>query len=87
MQNAHVESFNGRFRDECLNPHWAVSLLDAQLHVERYRRDFNSARPHEACHPLTRFEFAQTFCIAPAQLTALAWIDCGGPTHHFLRSR
>ncbi|MFN0097488.1 MAG: IS3 family transposase [Gemmatimonadaceae bacterium] len=70
VQNAHVESFNGKFRDECLNQHWFLSLLDAQCHVERYRRDFNTARPHEACHPLTPFEFAQTFTTPPAQLSA-----------------
>ncbi len=66
-QNAHVESFNGKFRDECLNQHWFLSLLDAQFHIERFRRDFNAARPHEACHPLTPFEFGQTFTAPPAQ--------------------
>jgi len=70
VRNAHVESFNGKLRDECLNQHWFLSLLDAQIHVERYRRDFNTARPHEASHPLTPFEFAQTFSTPPAQLSA-----------------
>lgn len=70
VQNAHVESFNGKFRDECLNQHWFLSLLDAQFHIERFRRAFNTARPHEACHPLTPFEFAQTFTVPPAQLSA-----------------
>lgn len=70
VQNAHVESFNGKFRDECLNQHWFLTLLDAQFHVERYRREFNTARPHEACHPLTPHEFAQTFTTQPAPLSA-----------------
>lgn len=70
VQNAHVESFTGKFRDECLNQHWFLSLLDAHFHIERFRRDFNTARPHEACRPLTPFEFAQTFTAPPAQLSA-----------------
>lgn len=71
VQHAHVESFNGKFRDECLNQHWFLSLLDAQFHIERYRRDFNIARPHEACHPLTPHEYAQTFTApSPARLSA-----------------
>jgi putative transposase len=70
VQNAHVESFNGRLRDECLNQHWFLSLLDAQFHIERFRRAFNTARPHEACFPLTPSEYAQTFTTPPAQLSA-----------------
>ena len=70
VPNAHVESFNGKFRDACLNQHWFLSLLDAQFHIERFRRDFNTARPHEACHPLTPHEYAQTFTVPRAQLSA-----------------
>jgi transposase InsO family protein len=50
--------------------HWFLSLLDAQFHIERFRRDFNTARQHEACAPLTPFEFAQTFTAPPARLSA-----------------
>lgn len=70
VQHAHIESFNGKFRDECLNQHWFLLHLDAQFQIERFRRDFNTARPHEACRPLTPFEFAQTFTAPPAQLSA-----------------
>ena len=70
VQNAHVESFNGMFRDECLTPHWFLTLLDAQFHIERFRRDFNTARPHEACHPLTPHEYAQTYTLPRVQLSA-----------------
>ncbi|MCC6317228.1 MAG: transposase [Gemmatimonadaceae bacterium] len=48
-QNAHLESFNGRVRDECLNQHSFLSLADARFHIERYRRFYNDDRPHEAC--------------------------------------
>ncbi len=70
VQNAHVASFNGKFRDECLTQRWFLSLLDAQFHIERFRREFNTARQHEACAPLTLFEFAQTLTVPRAQLSA-----------------
>ena len=44
--NAFVESFNGRLRDECLNTHWFLSLDDARAKLEAWRRDFNETRPH-----------------------------------------
>ncbi len=44
--NAFVESFNGRFRDECLNTHWFLNLDDAKGKIEAWRRDFNETRPH-----------------------------------------
>lgn len=65
VQNAFIESFNGKFRDECLNQHWFVSLADAQFHIERWRRAYNSDRPHTACHPLTPSEYARTFTVTP----------------------
>ncbi len=47
-QNAFIESFNGRFRDECLNEHWFANLRDARRIIEAWRHDYNSARqrPH-----------------------------------------
>ncbi len=47
-QNAFVESFNGRFRDEYLNAHWFLSLADAAEKLEVWRRDYNEQRPHGA---------------------------------------
>ena len=70
VQNAHIESFNGRLRDECLNQHWFPTLLDAQVQIERFRRHYNTERPHEACHPLTPSEYAETFTHAPVRLSA-----------------
>jgi putative transposase len=46
MQNGYIESFNGRFRDECLNVHWFESLEDASTKIEAWRRDYNESRPH-----------------------------------------
>jgi putative transposase len=47
-QNGFVESFNGRFRDECLDRSWFTSLADARAVVEAWRRDYNGSRPHSA---------------------------------------
>jgi len=46
--NAFIESFNGKFRTECLNAHWFMSLDDAQRKCEAWRRDYNEERPHSA---------------------------------------
>lgn len=48
VQNAVMESFNGRFRDECLNSHWFTSLEDARRTIEAWRIDYNQERPHSA---------------------------------------
>lgn len=48
VQNAVIESFNGRFRDECLNSHWFTSLADARQTIEAWRIDYNTERPHSS---------------------------------------
>jgi putative transposase len=48
IQNAFVESFQGRLRDECLDRHWFLGLVDARHTVEVWRQDYNRARPHSA---------------------------------------
>jgi len=57
-QNAFIESFNGRFRDECLNDHWFTSLGEARILIAAWRRDYNQQRPHSALDYLTPAEFA-----------------------------
>jgi putative transposase len=56
--NALVESFNGRFRDECLNAHWFLSLADARAKIEAWRRDYNESRPHTSLGWMTPVEYA-----------------------------
>jgi putative transposase len=56
--NAYIESFNGRFRQECLNEHWFLSLDDAREKVEAWRRDYNEERPHSALGNATPEEYA-----------------------------
>ena len=46
--NAFIESFNGKFRAECLNAHWFLSLDDARAKMEEWLRDYNEVRPHSA---------------------------------------
>jgi putative transposase len=71
IQNSHIESFNGRLRDECLNQHDFLSLRDARFHIARWRESYNTDRPHAALHPMTPAEFARTFAgPTPAQLSA-----------------
>ena len=46
--NAFIESFNGKFRAECLNTHWFMSLDDARSKMEEWHKDYNEVRPHSA---------------------------------------
>lgn len=57
--NAKVESFNGRFREECLNEHGFLSLDDAKGKIEAWRRYYNEERPHSALDWMTPSEFAR----------------------------
>ena len=59
IENAYVESFNGKFRDECLNEHWFVSLADAKEVIEAWRVDYNTVRPHSSLAGRTPDEFAK----------------------------
>ncbi len=61
IQNAFIESFNSRLRDECLNAHWFTSLADAQLLIEAWRLDYNRCRPHSALGYQTPEEVYQEF--------------------------
>lgn len=60
MQNGYVESFNGKFRDECLNQHWFLDLDDARTIIEAWRQDYNTIRPHSALGNQSPAVFAQS---------------------------
>jgi putative transposase len=60
MDNAFIESFNGRVRAECLNENWFLSLDDAKTKVEDWRQDYNNHRPHSALGNLAPREFAES---------------------------
>lgn len=57
-ENAYIESFNGKFRDECLNEHWFISLTHARSIIEAWRIEYNTERPHSSLANLTPEEFA-----------------------------
>jgi putative transposase len=59
IQNAFVESFNGKFRDECLSQHWFISLEEARNVSEGWRVDYNEQRPHQSLQYKTPVEFAR----------------------------
>ena len=54
----YIESFNGSFRDECLNVNWFMSVEDAQGKIETWRQDYNHFRPHSSLNDMTSAEYA-----------------------------
>ena len=63
--NSFIETFNGSFRNECLNLHWFESLGEAERKIEAWRRDYNETRPHMALNGLTPGEFARQYSLRP----------------------
>jgi putative transposase len=57
VENAYIESFNGRLRDECLNEHWFLNMDQARRIIEEWRIDYNTQRPHSSLGYLTPEEF------------------------------
>jgi len=72
IQNAFVESFQGRLRDECLDQHWFLGLADARQTIEAWRHDYNRARPHSALGYRPPEEFRQAF--EAATITRHEWV-------------
>lgn len=65
-QNSFIESFNGRFRDECLNAHWFENLTDAKRKIEAWRVEYNETRPHSSLAYRTPAEFARQWSASPS---------------------
>ena len=81
VQNAFIESFNGRFRDECLNENWFLGLADARHTIEAWRIDYNTCRPHSALGYARPQEFASSVQgHAPGQMTTSAHPGHSQPT-------
>jgi putative transposase len=66
MENGYIESFNGKFRDECLNENWFLNLEDARRKIAEWKWDYNHVRPHSGLGYLTPMEFRN------------AWATTGG---------
>ena len=60
VENSYIESFNGKFRAECLNANWFMSLDEARSKCEGWRRDYNEVRPHSAIGNKTPIELHRT---------------------------
>jgi putative transposase len=71
IENAYIESFNGRFRDECLNEHWFLTMAHARVVIESWRIEYNTERPHSSLGNLTPEQFAQRFSRPFGRETAL----------------
>jgi putative transposase len=69
-QNAYIESFNGRLRDECLNEHWFTSLAHARTMIEIWRREYNTERPKKSLGGLTPAQYAMQLAKRPITMPA-----------------
>ena len=77
VQNAFIESFNGNFRDECLNEHGFLTLQEAQVVIEAWRREYNEERTHSTIGDVTPMEFIhhhQNRTQAAQEFTSLALV-------------
>jgi transposase InsO family protein len=75
-QNAYIESFNGRLRDECLNEHWFVSLAHAKAVIEAWRREYNEERPKKSLGGLTPSAYARQLAGKSATLPTDSKAEC-----------
>lgn len=75
-QNAYIESFNGRLRDECLNEHWFASLQHARVVVEAWRKEYNEERPKKSLGGLTPAAYANTLIQKSVKLTSDSKAQC-----------
>ena len=71
MQNGYVESFNGRFRDECLNANWFVNIVDAKQKIEDWRVEYNVERPHSSLAYRTPNEYAEVCSELTSRMDAI----------------
>ena len=79
VENAFIESFNGRIRQECLNQHWFLDLDDARRTIEAWRISYNTNRPHSGLGGKTPAEFAKmNRREKQTRLSALTWTCLGG---------
>jgi putative transposase len=78
MQNGSIESFNGRFREECLDQHLFRNIDDARKIIEHWRQAYNQSRPHTAIKMMTPIEFAKSRPFERMRQEALAQELCEG---------
>lgn len=74
-ENAYIESFNGKFRDDCLNEHWFITMAQARRIIEDWRIEYNTERPHGSLGDLTPEEFAAMILARTAERVSLSIAD------------
>lgn len=79
IENAFIESFNGKFRDECLDQNWFLSLDQAKSIIEDWRQDYNEVRPHSALNNLTPAEFVCRWEAAKGDQRQPETVSCNQP--------
>lgn len=84
IENCIVESFNGRFRDECLNLHWFTNLADARRKIEYWRHDYNHVRPHSTLNDRPPAVYAQEAGLRPTPSTSTPILSKKRRTEEFL---
>lgn len=77
-QNAYIESFNGKFRNECLNDNVFVNLNSARNIIEAWRLDYNTERPHSSLNDMTPEEFVESFKEQQTENTKLKLVQSMG---------
>jgi hypothetical protein len=71
VQNGYVESFHGRFRDECLNANWFLHIGDAKQKIEQWRMEYNGERPHSSLADCTPREYAEACSDSGSRMNAI----------------
>jgi putative transposase len=74
-ENAYIESFNGKFRDECLNEHWFITMAQARRVIELWRIEYNTERPHSSIGNITPEEYAEKLVAQINKQTLLSTAD------------
>jgi putative transposase len=90
VENAHIESFNGRLREECLSQHWFRDLTEARGVLAAWKRDYNESRPHTSLGGMPPSEYAQQLMAWAGYEEAMAisrvinpvLFTVAGPFHH-----
>jgi putative transposase len=70
-ENAYIESFEGKFRDECLNEHWFITVARARSIIEAWRIEYNTERPHSSLGNRTPYELATARAIEAKECVSL----------------
>ena len=78
-ENAYIESWNGKFRDECLNEHWFISLAHAREVIAAWQEEYNTERTHSSLGDITPAEFLAAYRQRVSETVSLTADSKSGP--------